>query len=68
MNKEKNIMIINIIGQKEMKIKKALKMKVICYHYGDSLMKNKERKMLLQFVGILDILICLLLGLVVMIS
>jgi hypothetical protein len=68
MNKEKNIMIINIIGLKVKKIKKVQRMKDICYHYGDSQMKNKERKMLLLFVGILDILIYLLLDLEVMTS
>lgn len=68
MNKEKNIMIINIIGLKEMKIKKAQRMKDICYHYGDSQMKNKERKTLLPFAGIQDILIYSLLDSEVMIS
>jgi hypothetical protein len=53
-----NIMIINTTGALE-KLIIHLNMKVINYPFGDFLMKNKEKKMLLQFVGILDILIYL---------
>jgi len=61
MNKKKNIMIINITGPKEVKwLKKIKKMKDICYLYGVSLMKNNVKKMLLLYVGILDIQIYLL--------
>jgi hypothetical protein len=52
-------MTINTIGVPE-KLIIHLNMKDINYQFGDFLMKNKEKKMLLPFVGIPDIQIYLL--------
>ena len=60
--KIESITIINIIGKKD---KNWISKKEFFYQFGDLVIKRR-RNMLLRFVGVLNILICLLFHLVVM--